>query len=103
MKAEDLIRLCRFYKGEKSNPYEGTQNETYWKCEYYWVALTMNSADFSNMVDAYLRAGLMDFGLYDGTPITLKAYLCNRFMHHTERVDIDAFKEFYKNYVSQGR
>jgi len=99
MKSEDLMHFCRYYKGEERNPYEGTQNEIYWRCEYYWVALTMNSADFSNMIHAYLQAGLMDFGLNDGTSDTLKALLFNRYCQYNEMADVDGFKKWYTNYV----
>ncbi|MCD8305767.1 MAG: hypothetical protein LUC49_03800 [Prevotella sp.] len=38
MKREELIKQCRFYKGEKKNPYEGLDvRGTIWEGEGRWV------------------------------------------------------------------
>jgi len=98
----DLIKLCRYYDGHNKT-FKDSQHQSIANLEYQWVERTFKSISFADIIDEYLSYGLRTFCEYDDTPITLKEYLCNRFMHHTERVDIDAFKEFYKNYVSQGR
>ena len=98
MRKEDLLKLCRYYKGEKKNPFMGSAKESFWKYEEFWCNLTENSASFSKMIDDYLRAGLRTFCEYDGTPVTLKALLYNRFCNSNEMVNADDFKRWYKDY-----
>lgn len=99
MDEKDLLHHCRYYKGEKENPFEGTK-KMLWYYEQTWVHLTLsNDEDDSNLLskalEEYILAGLDDFEEYDHIPLTLKAILYNRFEQWNEG---DGFKEFYHKY-----
>lgn len=94
-----LISQCRYYDGS-SKTFTDPLKNTFADIEFRWVEMTAKGLPFIDLLDEYLSYGLRMFNLYDDTPATLKAFLCNRFMYHAERVDIDAFKEFYRQYSS---
>ena len=61
-----------------------------------------DNPDFGEFLDDYLRAGLRTFNMYDGTPITLKAILYNRYMQQAEGMaKVDDFKEWYNKFYIQ--
>jgi len=84
MKESDLLQYCRYYKGERKNPYEGKeQNKAMlWMYERAWIHDTMaviargdaNVSESRNL-DEYVAVGLSDFENADGVPITLKSLL----------------------------
>ena len=77
-----LLRFCRHYKGQEHNP---DPQDSVWRYERFWVEMSMSDTpDFSRQLDEYIEAGLTDFNAYDGTPLTLKAVLYNRFMQQAE-------------------
>ena len=88
MKESDLLQYCRYYKGERENPYEGKdQNKMMlWLYERTWVHDTMAviargdvNASESRNLDEYTAVGLAEFENADGVPITLKSLLFNRY------------------------
>lgn len=99
---EDLIKLCRYYKGEKECP-EKLNKEGYgtiWFYEQIWV----QNPDFRDETDdidninfyGYKHAGLIDFNVGDGVPVSLKALLFNRYCHWSGYGDpIIGFKRWY--------
>lgn len=90
--------FCRYYKGEKENPYKSGNKALFWDYERVWIDLSVDKDEMlGNMLDEYISAGLSEFEMQDDTPIILKAYLFNRFCQYSERIDIDAFKKFYLN------
>ena len=99
MKESDLLQYCRYYKGERENPYEGKdQNKMMlWLYERTWVHDTMaviargdvNASESRNLDNA------------DGVPITLKSLLFNRYAqgNMSSMMDcVEPFKKFYKRY-----
>lgn len=106
MNKNPLLKSCRFYRGEPLNPYDGKdQNKAMmWSYEQMWVRKAecgMSPAD-SETLEGYEAYGLKTFCSDDGVPISLKAFLFNRFMHwqggNGLDVDRDAFKKFYLKY-----
>ena len=100
MKESDLLQYCRYYKGERKNPYEGKeQNKAMlWMYERAWIHDTMaviargdaNVSESRNL-DEYA----------DGVPITLKSLLFNRYAqgNMSSLADcVEPFKKFYKQY-----
>lgn len=101
---KDLVHYCRYYRGEKENPFEGTKGML-WQWEKTWVLnLTENNEEdekyMSQILEDYLLAGLKDFEKWDDTPITLKALLYNRFDHWNES---EGFEPFYRKYYSSDK
>lgn len=99
MTQKDLLHHCRYYKGEKECPHDGTKGML-WRYEKSWIELALSKDDehsdlLSKILTEYLLAGLKDFEKFDDTPVTLKALLYNRFEQWNEGGD---FKDFYHKY-----
>jgi hypothetical protein len=93
---EQLLKYCRYYKGEKNNPYPYTDARyTAWKIEALYVELWPDSPMLLDCLNDYIRRGLAEFCQFDDTPIHLKAFLMNRYFQYAEREDVEAFKDFY--------
>ena len=93
---KSLLKSCRYYKGEPSNPYEGKDpnKAMLWSYE-------QSPADSGTLED-YEAYGLKSFNADDGVPISLKAFLFNRFMHwqggNGMEADREGFKRFYRRF-----
>ena len=105
MSKEDLIKFCRYFKGEAERPKDAP---FWWGYEQIWVELSLNSkegnANFHLMgeyLDNYLRAGLRTFCDNDDTPATMKALLYDRYTHFGG--DAKSFKEWYINEYKKGK
>ena len=103
MNKKDLLKFCRYYKGNDNIKPSDPDTQAFYRIEQMWVYLRVNKFDetsdiFSKVLSEYLLAGLREFEKYDDTPITLKALLFNRFIKYNERVDIEGFKEWYYSY-----
>ena len=98
MTKQELIDKCRYFKGDHVKIPKG--KETFANIERLWVRLSLD--EYDDMIPScyaeYVRLGLTHFSENDGVDVNLKAFLCNRFFHHTERIDVDAFKKFYADY-----
>lgn len=101
---KDLIKYCRYYKGEDEIPLEISKNGDgmFWFYEKLWVEREdLHGDDTRNMIE-YIRSGLEDFRKEDDVPITLKALLFNRHSHwgggYGTDEDVKYFKEWYFKY-----
>lgn len=101
-----LLKSCRFYRGESSNPYEGMDADKamLWSYEQMWVKSAergLSPADPETLED-YEAYGLKSFSADDGVPLSLKAFLFSRFLHwqggYGMEIDRDNFKQFYLRY-----
>lgn len=105
-----LLKSCRFYRGEFSNPYEGKDpnKAMLWAYEQMWVKSAergLSPADPDTLED-YEAYGLKSFSPDDGVPLSLKAFLFGRFLHwqggYGMAEDTENFKQFYlRHYLSQ--
>lgn len=102
MKKEELLKYCRYYHGEKNNPYVGRDEEYLFIYEYAWVQMMMQDDDevISTLIDDYIDAGLAHFSEQDNVPITLKAVMYNRFAQHNEMFTIKEYKDWYLQHYS---
>ena len=104
MKKEDAIKLCKYYKGESTEPKNMDPDVIQiWKYEYWWVNNITVESDpdpFSGLLRDYFDAGLLEFCQTDNVPITIKATLYNRFVNVADGMcTVDEFKDWYtKNY-----
>ena len=105
MTTEDVIKQCRYYKGQKKSP--ANTPLTFWNYERIWVEWTLEAEDEKSvgaqelkaMLKRYKDVHLENFQVDDGVPVTLKAFLFNRYEHWTEG---DGFEESYmKNYIRE--
>lgn len=105
MKQTELIAACRYYKGEKKDPYDkkDPNKSMLWTLERSWTFDTSSSSEAgdlteiqSEMLSYYIRAGLRTFEQYDDTPLTLKALL---FYKYSDGIaNAEDFKKFYLKY-----
>lgn len=110
MTREEIVNLCRYYKGEESNPYEkdhtrdGGNKSMLWFYERGWVNEVMyhqqdeNSGILAEYATEYINAGMADFRENDMIPISLKAMLFNRYMRDSFDGNTEPFKKFFNQY-----
>lgn len=98
----NLIKYCRYYKGEEECPesIKRQHNQSLWYYEQVWATVEMHRDENGGDVLGYIHYGLQDFNADDGTPITLKALLFNRYCHWSGGYGNDAenFKKWYLKY-----
>lgn len=99
MKQEDLLKFCRYYHGEKDCNSKDKDIQMLFKIEKMWVdRMLSEDSDFDALLDEYITFGLTSFSETDDVPVTLKALLFNRFNQYNDRIDVDAFKTWYKRH-----
>ena len=70
MDKKELLKFCRYYKGEKENPFEGKDQmkDLMWGYESKWVKFTMKASEddkcqeaqiLSSSLNEYIRAGMI--------------------------------------------
>ena len=104
MKKKNLLDYCKYYKGEKENPYEENK-AMLWLAERTWhEEYSKNNCltDFLiDMCEEYNHAGLLNFKETDGVPIAMKATifrLYTKYCYGTLREAGEDFKIFYNIY-----
>jgi hypothetical protein len=104
MTMNNLIKHCRYYKGEKKCPKKIEQigMSNIWYYEQLWGENEELRDEKGFNTEEYIRFGLKDFNIDDGTPITLKSLLFNRYNHWSGGYgienDIKSFKNWYSNF-----
>ena len=100
MNKDDILKYCRYYKGQKANPYTDGDKALLWDYERKWVDDMSKEPDFSDYLSDYIAVGLRDFSMFDDVPITLKAMLFNRYAQsaYSMKDAVPGFKEFYQKY-----
>lgn len=99
MEKDDLLKFCRYYHGEKDCNSKDKDIQMLFKIEKMWVdRMLSEDSDFDALLDEYITFGLTSFSETDDVPVTLKALLFNRFNQYNDRIDVDAFKTWYKRY-----
>lgn len=102
--AKDLLQFCRYYKGEKVNPFEVSDKSYLWQIEEEWYK---DTSDFSSgmgdtmrySLNRFISSGFDDVGKFDKTPLTLKAMLFTLFEHWNEGyVTRESFATFYRDW-----
>lgn len=94
---DKLLTACRYYKGEKENPYQDGNKALFWNYERKWLEMFLDESDtLVAYMDEYEKDGLLDFESKDNVPTTLKALLYNRFLYWSEGSPSE-FKKFYKD------
>lgn len=97
MNKQELIKQCRYYKGEDKCPYAYADPRfTAWRIERIWVGAFDRDSYVDSCIDDYVRRGMGSYRMTDSVPLSLKAVLMNRFFHYADREVIDDFKAFYE-------
>ena len=100
---EKIMELCKYYKGEKENPYKEEQNKAcLWSYERAWLLefTKPQSRLLMSYLSQYTAVGLTCFSTDDNVPITLKALLFNRYARtqYSNYEAVESFKRFYNKY-----
>lgn len=100
----ELIQQCRYYKGENECPksIEEKGMATIWFYEQIWVEREELRDENGYNALGYFSDGLKDFNRNDGTPMTLKALLFNRYSHWSGGYEnlAEGFKKWHeRNYI----
>lgn len=97
------LKFCRYYRGEKENPFEGKDPDKamLWGYEQMWAERAergLSPAD-TELLETYEAYGLKSFNADDGVPLSYKAFLFGRFMHwcggNGLEIDRVEFQKFY--------
>lgn len=98
---EDLLKFCRYYHDEKGGKCSDAEVQMLCKIEKMWVdRMCAEDNDFDALLDEYITSGLTSFSETDNVPVTLKALLFNRFTQYNDRIDVEAFKKWYKKHYA---
>lgn len=101
---EELIKFCRYFKGEAENPWKNCIKALFWEWEKKWVEFTLKvykgqqKMFLDRMLNEYIAVGLRTFNDTDDTPATLKALLFNRYLYLNKlpmKEGVESFKDFY--------
>lgn len=103
MTREELIKDCKYYKGEIKAPVFDDQNKNMlWFYEQYWVQeLINNPKSFKDMGDEYETYPTELIDKDEKVPYTLKTLLLNRYCKGsmgTKEDDAKSFNEFLQHY-----
>lgn len=106
MTREEIVNLCRYYKGGETNPYERKDNikAMLWHLEFGWVCELMNEREsgksgiLEESYDEYTRAGLADFKTDSSIPASLRAYIFHCWQKSSYDGNPEAFKKFYSKH-----
>ncbi len=105
MDKQDLLKFCRYYKGEKENPFEGKDQTkaNLWSCEKFWTEHSITEKgrkSLAEYIDDYASVGLALFEIHDDIPASYKAMLFNRYAKTAYSLAdaVEPFKKLYKEY-----
>ncbi len=101
-----LFNYCRYYKGEQSCPFAPNDYRSrLWIYEREWCEIQQRKdAKMNDILREYNVSGLDAFEPYDGTPVSLKAYLYECFANEAGVHIPDDFKKWYSDmYKKAGR
>lgn len=106
MKDNYLLRFCRYFKGEDSNPFPPqTLRYWIWEFEKQYVNESAETRQLSpflqDALTRYRRAGLSEFEKADGVPVFLKAVLYMLFLKGNELPLNNEFVRFYGEWKKQ--
>lgn len=100
-KKKYLILQCRYYKGETEPPRSLPEGYALmWDYEMRWVDWNLNQNQMLIHFDEDIRTLRLETKEGDKTPLTLKALLCNRFLHWGGYKPLDEeLNDFEKWYI----
>ena len=99
MDKKELLKKCKFYKGEGSPSVGSDHNEK--MLAFYERAWVLSDGVVSaDCIAEYKNVGLESFSKNDGVPLSLKALLFNRYAHTAWSLAsaVEPFKSFYLKY-----
>ena len=91
-----LITMCRYYKGEQVNPYEGTDDQMKWYYESCWVEQLSTSYENAKMSRHEVGNHFDDIAEKYHVPRSLIGLFLNRYEHWAcmGEVNLDLFRDW---------
>ena len=95
MTREELIKQCRYYKGEKINPFDIDSLQWYWDMERVYVSC---NGEFEGETDYYKRIGGEN---YSGIPFLLLMVMFTSWGKHTYDIQqsLPSFYDIVADYL----
>lgn len=103
MKKEELLKYCRYYKGEDNSPFDDLNLSSLWFYERAWVEDIYHNRYNDTLIDEYIGVGLGLFDQFGGVPLTLQALIFNRYAKGCQSLAEakEPFKKFYNKYYKR--
>ena len=113
MTRDDLIKQCRYYKGEEECPFDGIDQDktAFWSYEYIWVNKFKGDYIDEQMIQssylAFPPVAMANRGEFSSVPVSLQLLLFNRYMHwlggyQSLEDDVESFVDWLKgSYLQQ--
>ncbi len=113
MTRDELIKQCRYYKGEEECPFDGIDQDktSFWSYEEIWVnKFKGNYIDEQMTQSSYLAfppVAMANRGEFSSVPVSLQQLLLNRYMHwlggyQSLEDDVESFVDWLKSsYLQQ--
>lgn len=100
---EELLKFCRYYKGEGDSPFKDQNKSMLWFYERVWVLDMLNNRLEGSLIGEYMYAGLGNFKDNDDIPLSYKAFLFNRYAkdYYSMMDAVEPFKIFYIMYYGK--
>lgn len=106
MQKDELIKKCRYYKGEEKSPFTGKSEEelvknSLWFYEMGWVEEMLRGKDPNYLAIEYTSFPTKNIDPEDKVPFSLKCLLFNRYGKNemgTREETAKGFAEFLKRY-----
>lgn len=100
MNKEDLIKKCKYYKGEAKKP--SGVDDWAWNAEKDYVEGTLEGYDFFPEQDWYANSiGALGYQRNENTPLHLRALLWSRYSKFNEGGTNGDIEEIAKNFVKK--
>lgn len=87
MTRDELIKQCRYYKGEEECPFDGIDQDktAFWSYEYIWVNKFKGDYIDEQMTQssylAFPPVAMANRGELSSVPVSLQQLLFNRYVH----------------------
>lgn len=101
----NLLQYTKFYKDETEPPHNTDDNTSFFQgYEKAWIDFHATCEGIfllNEYIHVYDYAELTNFSLHDGTPLSLKALLFNRYCHWSSGTMLDCARGFKKFYSTE--
>lgn len=95
-----LIARCRYYKGEKKNPYKGTEDEMKWYYESCWVDQLSESFENAKPLRNEIGNKFEDIAEKYNVPRSLIGLFLNRYEHWHSYGEVNL--EYFRDWLLYG-
>lgn len=81
MEKTEILKHCRYYKGEDENPFKSGAPRTFWQIEKIWDFLITDSYREGALVNEFLAMNPSGYKEIESIPMSLKAIMYDQYCH----------------------